>query len=70
VRDKNTSCVHYNILGGVIAMVVAEFKIIGVVSEELVEKIANCIKANVELIFPSEIVLVEGLTVELSRIED
>lgn len=49
-------------------MVVAEFKIIGVVSEELIEKIANCIKINVELILPNEVCLVEGLTVEVSRI--
>jgi hypothetical protein len=47
---------------------VVEFKIVGVVSEELVEKVKNCIKSNVELILPNERCLVEGLTIEVSRI--
>jgi hypothetical protein len=50
-------------------MVVAELKIVGVMSEELVEKIRNCIKANVELIFPNEVGLVEGLSVDVSLID-
>jgi hypothetical protein len=49
--------------------VVAELKIVGVMSDELVEKIRNCIKANVELIFPNEVCLVEGLTVDVSIID-
>jgi hypothetical protein len=70
VVEINTSCIHYNILGGIFAMdVVAELKIVGIMSEELVEKIRNCIKANVELIFPNEVCLVEGLTVEVSLID-
>jgi hypothetical protein len=49
---------------------VVELKIVGFMSDELIEKVANCIKANVELILPNEKFLVEGLTIEVSRIED
>jgi hypothetical protein len=49
---------------------VVEMKIVGLMSEELIEKVKNCIKSNVELILPNEAYLVEGLTVEVSRIED
>lgn len=50
-------------------MVVAELKIIGVMSEELVEKIKVCLKANIELIFPNDTCLVEGLNVDISVID-
>lgn len=49
--------------------VVAELRITGVFSKELVEKIAICIKANVELVMPNEKCLVEGMNVEVSLIE-
>ncbi|MED3562336.1 hypothetical protein [Bacillus xiapuensis] len=50
-------------------MVVAELKIVGVMSKELVEKVENCIKANIELIFPNEVCLVEGLSVDVSIVD-
>jgi hypothetical protein len=49
---------------------VVEMKIIGVIPEEVFGKVVNVIKANVELILPNEVRLVEGLTVEVSRIEE
>lgn len=50
-------------------MKVVEFHIVGVVSEELVEKISNCVKANIELIFPNDVCLVDGLSVEVSLVD-
>lgn len=50
-------------------IVVAELKITGVFPKEIMDKVVNCIKTNVELILPSEKFIVEGLDVELSILD-
>lgn len=51
-------------------MVVAEIKITGVFPKEIMDKVINCIKANVELISTNaEGFCVEGLDVEINLID-
>lgn len=51
-------------------LVVAELKITGVFPKDVVEKVINCIKSNVELISPNaEKYVVEGLDVEIKIID-
>jgi hypothetical protein len=50
-------------------MVVAEFHVVGVVPEELIERIENCIKANIKLFFSNESINIDGLHVEAKVID-
>lgn len=45
--------------------VVAELRISGVFPKEVLERVTNCIKANIELVMPCESLFVEGLDVEI-----